>query len=106
MISVDAAKEGALFTVLVQPHAKRVGVRGEHAGALRIGVAAAPERGKANQAVAAVLSEALMVAASDLELHAGAAHRTKRFLVRGLDSAELRRRLANALAAAGAAEDA
>jgi len=44
---------------------------GTHAGALRISVTTAPEKGKANKAVLAILGKALGIPASALELLAG-----------------------------------
>lgn len=106
MILIDDSSDGAVFTVRVEPQSKRPGIRGVHAGALRLGVAAAPERGQANRAVIAALADALCVAKSDLALRSGAANRTKRILAVGLDAAELKVRLEAALEAAGAPRDA
>lgn len=58
-------------------------------------VHAAPEKGKANAAVAALLARALSVATGTVRLLAGAASRDKTFLVEGLDGATARDRLAD-----------
>lgn len=88
---------GTLIPVRAQPNARRAGVLGAHAGALRVGVAVAPERGKATAAVAAVLAEALGCRPARVVLVAGATARAKRFLVLDLDPAAVRERLARAL---------
>jgi uncharacterized protein (TIGR00251 family) len=80
--------------VRAQPGARRNGVQGEQAGALKVAVTAPPQDGRANEALAEVLRAALGLKRSQLELVAGATSRDKRFLVRGLARAELERRLA------------
>ena len=59
----------------------------------------APEKGKANKAIVAVLAEALSVRKSQLELVAGETSPQKRFLVRGLTKTELAGRIEGVLAA-------
>ena len=55
---------------------------------------APPEKGKANDAIAAVLAAALGMAARDVELLSGATARDKRFLLRATNVDEVRKRLA------------
>jgi uncharacterized protein (TIGR00251 family) len=80
--------------VRAQPGARRDGIQGEHAGALKVAVSAAPEQGKANKAIIEVLRKALGVKRSQIELLSGDTSRDKRFLVRGLSREELESRLA------------
>jgi uncharacterized protein (TIGR00251 family) len=94
MIAVTEHAEGLLLPVRAQPGARRKGVQGEQAGALKVAVTAPPQDGRANEALAEVLREALGLKRSQLELVGGATSRDKRFLVRGLARAELERRLA------------
>ena len=94
MIAVTEHAEGLVLPVRAQPGARRSGVQGEQAGALKVAVTAPPQDGRANEALAAVLRAALGLKRSQLELAAGATSRDKRFLVRGLARAELERRLA------------
>ena len=61
---------------------------------LKLRVTAAPERGKANQAVRAVLADALGIAQDRIRLVNGAASTRKLVEISGLDTAEIRRRLA------------
>ncbi|HZE18728.1 MAG TPA: DUF167 domain-containing protein [Candidatus Angelobacter sp.] len=68
-----------------------VGVRAD--GALRIRVTAAPQDGKANEAVIRLLSEALGLARSAIRLAGGASSREKWVDLDGVDEAEVRRRL-------------
>jgi uncharacterized protein (TIGR00251 family) len=99
MIAVTEHAEGLLLPVRAQPGARRNGVQGEQAGALKVAVTAPPQDGRANEALAEVLREALGLKRSQLELVGGATSRDKRFLVRGLARPELERRLAALLGA-------
>jgi len=58
-------------------------VLGARQGMLRVAVTDAPEKGKANRAIAALLADALGVSKSSLELVSGATSGRKRFLVVG-----------------------
>lgn len=82
-----------LLPVRAQPGAKSSGVRGEQDGALKVSVTQIAEKGKANKALLALLSKALDVRKSQLELVAGATAGHKQFLVRDVTVDELRRRL-------------
>ncbi|HEY3155553.1 MAG TPA: DUF167 domain-containing protein [Candidatus Eisenbacteria bacterium] len=70
-----------------------VGVRED--GALRIRVTAAPQGGKANEAVIRLLSEALGLARGAIRLAGGASSREKWVDLDGIDEAEVKRRLGN-----------
>ena len=89
--------DGCVLRVRATPGAKRAGVVGVYGGALKVTVTAAPERGKANEALLAVLAEALGVPARSLELIAGATARDKRVRIAGCGEEELRRRLRRVL---------
>jgi uncharacterized protein (TIGR00251 family) len=94
MIALFAHAEGSVVPVRAQPGARKNAITGEHAGSLKVAVTAPPERGKANEAIAELLAEALGCRSSHVELIAGATAREKRFLVRGLVPDELKARLA------------
>jgi uncharacterized protein (TIGR00251 family) len=68
-----------------------VGVRED--GALHVRVSAAPESGKANDAVLRILSKALGLPRSAVRLRAGASSRDKWVDLDGIDAVELKRRL-------------
>jgi uncharacterized protein len=71
--------EAVLLHVHVQPKARANAVKGWHGAALRVSVTAAPENGKANRAVIALLAETFDVAPSSINLVRGAASRDKWF---------------------------
>jgi uncharacterized protein (TIGR00251 family) len=93
MIAVTDHAEGCVLPVRAQPGARKTGVLGEQAGALKVAVTAPPQDGRANKALAQALREALGVKRSQVELLSGETSRDKRFLIRGLTKTELEARL-------------
>jgi uncharacterized protein len=101
VIAVAPHPGGAVLPVLAQPGARRNAILGERAGALRVAVTSPPEKGKANQAIQLLLAEAFACRPSRVSLISGATSRQKRFLVEGIDPAELSDRLAEILPDSG-----
>jgi len=66
------------------PGASRSQIAGMLGDALKVQVAAPPEKGKANEAVIALLAAKLQLPRSDISLIAGATSPRKTFLVRGI----------------------
>ena len=97
MIELSAHANGTIVPVLAQPGARRSAILGERAGSLRVAVTAAPEKGKANAAIAALLAEGLGCRSSRIGLISGETSRQKRFLIEGLTTDELREKLAAVL---------
>ena len=97
MIAVAEHAEGCVLPVRAQPGARKAGILGEQGGALKVAVTAPPQDGRANEALAEVLREALGLKRSQLELLSGQTSRDKRFLVRRMDREELQRRLTGVL---------
>jgi len=89
MIGLRAHADGWVVPVRAQPGARKTGVLGEQAGALKLAVNAPPEDGRANKALAELLGEVLGVKRSQVELLRGAASREKLFLIRGVERADL-----------------
>ena len=95
---INDSKRGPVLRVRAKPRASADAVTGTDArGALAVSVRAAPEAGKANEAVLKVLAAHLGVARGSLELVGGASSRDKRVLVSGMDASELRARLGRLL---------
>ena len=84
MIQLENTPDGTILPVRAHAGARRTGILGERGGALRVAVSAAPEKGKANRAIVAVLSKAFGVSKSSIELLGGTTSPQKRFLLRGL----------------------
>jgi len=94
----DVSADGDVVLRLhVQPGAGRTAVVGRHGDALKVRVAAPPERGRANEACAALVAELAGVASSAVELTGGQTSRSKRFAVKGADVEALEHRLELAL---------
>jgi uncharacterized protein YggU (UPF0235/DUF167 family) len=86
--------QGTILPVRAHAGARRNEVRRDNDGVLRVSVTQAPEKGKANNAIIALLADELGLRKSQIELVAGETSPRKRFLVHGLTSDELARRLA------------
>ena len=77
----------------VSPGAGRTEIVGRQGEAWKIRVNAAPERGRANDAVLRLLADTLGLPRAELSLVAGHAGRDKIVELRGLDAEEAARRL-------------
>jgi len=97
MIALEPHAEGTVLPVRAHAGARRNDIRGEQNGMLRVSVTQAPEKGKANKAIAALLAKGLSLRKSQLELIAGETSPQKRFLVRDVTPEELARRIEHAL---------
>jgi uncharacterized protein (TIGR00251 family) len=97
VIALTEHAEGCVLPVRAQPGARKAGVVGEQAGALKVAVTAPPEDGRANKALVEVLRDALDLKRSQVELLSGETSRDKKFLIRGLTPALLQQRLQNLL---------
>jgi uncharacterized protein (TIGR00251 family) len=86
---------GVLLRIKVQPKSRRPGLHGlveaVDGPRLKLAVAEAPEEGRANRAVSAVLAEALGVPASAVRVVQGATSREKTVAVAGEPAGIIRR---------------
>ena len=92
-LELRESAEGTLLPVKAVAGASRDRVVGVLGGRLKVVTAAAPEKGKANAALAATLAKALGLARRDVRLSAGRSRPEKEFLIAGLAPAEVRARL-------------
>jgi uncharacterized protein (TIGR00251 family) len=97
MIAITEIADGCILPVRAQPGARRSGVLGEHAGALKVAITAPPEDGRANKALAELLAKALILKRSQVKLWSGQTSRDKRYLIGGIRRAELESRVAAAI---------
>jgi hypothetical protein len=95
-IALQPHPAGTILPVRARPGARRSEIRGEQDGMLKVSVTQAPEKGKANKALIGVLSKALSLKKSQLELLSGATSSEKRFLVRDVPPDDLAQRIERA----------
>ena len=92
----------ARIRVRVHPGARRSRIAGWRPdGALAVDVTAAPEGGRANEAVVKLLSEALGVGRSAVRVAGGGASRSKWIEVDGVAERDIEARIANAVSGQG-----
>jgi uncharacterized protein (TIGR00251 family) len=92
----------ARLTLRVSPGASRSGIVGRHGAGWKVRVVAAPEDGKANDAVVRLLAETLAVPLRDVQIVSGRSSRDKTVALEGMRPEEIERRLAEA---SGAGEE-
>jgi uncharacterized protein (TIGR00251 family) len=85
--------EHCFLKVKVVPGASRDSIAGWLGDALKVRVRAVPEKGRANQAVIALLAGALDLPFTAISLKSGAVNPHKTFQLDGLDEAALNSRL-------------
>jgi uncharacterized protein (TIGR00251 family) len=81
----------------VSPGARRSELVGRHGAGWKVRVAAAPEAGRANEAVLDLLAQELELPRRSLSIVSGHTAREKVVLLEGIDGAESERRLEKAL---------
>src|SRR4051794_4954289 len=87
----DVRDNGTIvLRVSVHPGAGRTTVKGRHGDALKVSVAAPPEKGRANEAVAELLAGELGLAKSAVSIVSGETSRSKRFLLAGMKAEDAR----------------
>ena len=81
----------------VSPGATRAGVVGRHGEGWKVRITAAPERGRANEAVVRLLAETLSVPRDAVTLVSGHGGRDKIVELAGLGPSQIERRLSSAV---------
>jgi uncharacterized protein len=95
-LAITERAEGVRISVQVRPRSSRSAIVGVREGALDVSLTAPPVDGAANAELVKLLSRALDVRQSDVQIALGASGRSKVVAVRGLKEAEARERLAGA----------
>ena len=90
-----AVPDGVRISLKVMPKASADRIEGVEAGAVRVRVTAAPDKGKANARVVKLLAKALGVPAGSVSIVADERSRSKIAEVHGVTAEEARNRLAN-----------
>lgn len=85
--------QGIILSVRVHPGAKRNEIRGEQAGALRVSVTTAPEKGKANKTLIEFLAKSFAVRRSQMEIISGETSSQKRICFTDISLEQLREKI-------------
>jgi hypothetical protein len=94
VISAAPGGRGTLIEVIVVPGASRSRIAGPHGGALKVQVAAPPERGRANDAVCELLADVLSAPCRAVTVVRGERSRRKTVQVAGIEPVSVRTILA------------
>ncbi len=81
--------DGVVFTAKVVPGSSRTAVAGVLGDMIKIRVAAAPERGKANECLIAYLAKQLGVKKNAIEILSGHTNPVKQVRIAGMSAAKL-----------------
>src|SRR5205823_4214802 len=98
MLTLEPDPRGVVLSIRAHASARRSAILGVREGALRVAVTAAPEKGKANRAIIAVLSKTLGISKAQIELVSGETSAKKRLLVRNIEMDLLRQMIAAVIA--------
>jgi len=82
--AVHQEREGLVVSVTVVPRAPKNEIAGFRNGSLLVKVTAAPEKGKANEAVIAVIADFLDITPSNLHILRGHTSRNKMVLLQNM----------------------
>jgi uncharacterized protein (TIGR00251 family) len=96
MLELSGTRGEVQFRLKVVPGASRSRIVGELDGALKVTVAAPPEKGKANRAVVDLLARTLGIKPAAIRIESGAASQFKSCRVRGMQIEQVRRCLEQA----------
>jgi hypothetical protein len=81
--------DGCTLSVRVHPGARKNGITGTHAGAVKIALTTPPTDGRANEALIGLLAELLRLPRARITLLTGATSRTKLLRITGKSAAEV-----------------
>lgn len=95
VIPLKETRQGIIFTIKVQPGARRNAILGTISGALKLALTAPPVEGKANQAVINFLAEFFDIPRSSITITSGAISRLKTVRISGASRQTLEQRLQN-----------
>jgi uncharacterized protein (TIGR00251 family) len=90
---IEKTETGVIFTAKVVPGSSRTAVCGLLNGMLKIRIASAPERGKANQCLLELLAKVLGIKKNALSIISGEHNPVKRLRIEGMSSETLTEKL-------------
>ncbi len=93
MPKITLHPNGVVLPLRAQSGARKNSINGVHDGALKVSIQAAPEDGKANDAIVELLKKALGIKRNQIEILSGQTSRDKKFLIRDLKLEELAQKI-------------
>ncbi len=88
-LQIQEVPGGVVFTAKIVPGSSRTAVAGMLGSMLKVKVAAPPEKGKANQALAAFLADCLGVRKNDVTILSGQTNPVKQVQITGITAQTL-----------------
>jgi len=92
-LTLQEDANGVRFTAKIVPGSSRTALGGLLDDMIKIKIAAAPEKGKANQCLVAFLAKRLGVKKNAVQIVSGQTHPVKQLQVTGISAATLREKL-------------
>lgn len=89
MIKITETKNGVILTIKAVPGSSKDAIAGILGDMLKIKVSAAPEKGKANKSIIALLSKELGIAKKDIEIINGSTAAVKQIQITGVSSEDI-----------------
>ena len=93
MIRLARHSRGVILPVQARAGARSNAIRGEHDGSLKVAVTQVAEKGKANRAIIKLLSKALGIPRSTIELISGTTSASKQFLLHDTTASQVQQQL-------------
>lgn len=91
--AIQESPSGVIFTAKVVPGSSRTAIAGVLGDMIKVRVAAAPEKGKANQCLVTFLADQLGVRKNDIAIISGQTQPVKQVEVEGISAAVLLEKL-------------
>jgi hypothetical protein len=88
-LEYEQKPDGIAFGIIAKPGSRVNELAGFHDGCLRVRITAAPEKGKANKAIIALLSKKLKISKSSLQIISGETSSRKKIIAKGIASDKL-----------------
>ncbi len=92
-LNLTQTETGILLPVKAKPNSGKNELRGSTGGTLKVAVSATAEKGRANKAIVKLLARVISIPKGQIVLATGGKSCSKKFLIKGIEQAELQARL-------------
>ena len=93
MVTIRDSAAGVVFTVRVQPRARKNAITGVVGDAIKLALTAPPVEGRANEAVIRFFADLFEIPRSSVTIASGATSRTKVLRIAGVSKEKIQERL-------------